>query len=58
MQDALIGKANASAVEGLLSRLDDLHSRNRFQDDLGGQLSQLRDELRSKAAMSEASKEP
>ena len=53
MQEALAGKANVSAVDGLLHRLEEQLQRNRFQDDLGGQLSQLRDEMRAKAAMSE-----
>ena len=53
MQEALAVKANTSAVEGLLGRLEE--QRGRLQDDVAGQISKLRGELRSKVSVPEVS---
>ena len=59
MQEALAGKANVSAVEGLLHGLEEQlqQQRNRYQEDLSGQLNKLRDDLRSKVAHPEVSEQ-
>mmetsp|Transcript_2104 Transcript_2104/g.6253 ORF Transcript_2104/g.6253 Transcript_2104/m.6253 type:complete len:243 (-) Transcript_2104:202-930(-) len=53
MSEALTCKANVASVEGLLERLERLQRTVQLQDDNGGELSRLREQMRSKVGTHE-----